>query len=325
MNARHVVRRIKRATRGARDGFNAVAGRGTAFTHQPLGRHIDPRGVRGYYCDFRHKALDAARQPNGWPHSTLSGGPADWPMPVAQAGLGYWELGLDGHDTRDRFLAIADWFVEHADDAPGGVAWRTRIARPKYGLEPGWASAMGQGETISVLLRAHQATGRDHYVDVARAALGPLETPVEKGGVMRALDGETVLEEYPSDEPCAVLNGWIFALFGVHELANATGDARATDLFERSAASLVRLLPRYDAGWWSLYSLYDHGRPDLAKPFYQRLHPVLLKGLCLARPDARLTTTADRWESQITRRSLARVALDKLRFRAHRARTERAA
>jgi hypothetical protein len=81
----------------------------------------------------------------------------------------------------------------------------------------------------------------------------------------------------------------------------------------------VELLPRYDNGWWSLYSLYDHGRPDLAKPFYQRLHPILLEALDLIHPAPRLQDYADRWRAQYTRRSVVRASLDKVYFRLFRA------
>jgi hypothetical protein len=32
------------------------------------------------------------------------------------------------------------------------------------------------------------------------------------------------------------------------------------------------MLDQYDVGWWTRYSLYPHLLPDLAKPFYHRLH-----------------------------------------------------
>jgi hypothetical protein len=191
---------------------------------------------------------------------------------------------------------------------------------PKYDLAPGWSSAMGQGEGISVLLRAHALTDDEGYLSMAIAAVEAMSVDVARGGVMRKLDGHTVLEEYPAERPAAVLNGWIFALLGVHELANVTGDPVVRRLFEQSAAGLISLLPRYDVGWWSRYSLYDHGRPDLAKPFYQRLHAVLLDALNLVRPDRRLVDMARRWESQITPRALVRATQDKLAFRLHRAR-----
>jgi hypothetical protein len=117
-----------------------------------------------------------------------------------------------------------------------------------------------------------------------------------------------------------VLNGWIFALLGGHELVNATGDERARRLRDESTAGLIALLPRYDVGWWALYSLYDHGRPDLAKPLYQRLHPVLLDGLDLAVPSPVLGEFARRWEAQLRPSAVTRAAVDKILFRLHRER-----
>ena len=309
---------MKRALIEARHGYDSLVGRGVAFQHQPLGQHIDPAGLAGYYCDFRHKAEDTARYTDGIPHDPL-GERADWPIPVAQAALGYWELRLEGHDVDEPFLALADWLVEHARPALGGLVWPCDVAVPKYGLSPGWPSAVAQSEAISVLLRAQTISDKEPYGDLARAGLAPLLTPVTAGGLSRELDGELVLEEYPTAAAGAVLNGWIVGLFGVHELATATGDERARTLFARSLSSLMALLPRYDVGWWSLYSLYDHGRPDLAKPFYQRLHPVLLDALHLVRPDPRLAQMARRWEAQMTSPALLRIAVDKAVFRTWRA------
>jgi hypothetical protein len=302
------------------EGYRATFGLGYDFSPQPLGRHIDARGLAGYYCDLRHKAVAASGFSDGFPRSGLSSDPDEYVVPIAQAALGYWDLLLEGHDTRRSFLALSEWLVRAAAPGAAGLAWRSTFPVPKYQLAPGWTSAMGQGEGISVLLRAHALTGEERYLGTARAAVEPLCADVARGGVMRKLDGHTVLEEYPAERPAAVLNGWTFALLGLHELANVTGDPGVRRLFRESAAGLISLLPRYDVGWWSRYSLYDHGRPDLAKPFYQRLHPVLLDALNLVHPDRRLVDMARRWESQITLRALGRATVDKLAFRLHRAR-----
>ena len=51
------------------------------FIPQPLGRNIDPAGLRGYYCDLRHKARHALR--------ALPGDGLEreeyWVIPIAQA------------------------------------------------------------------------------------------------------------------------------------------------------------------------------------------------------------------------------------------------
>jgi hypothetical protein len=295
-------------------GYAAMFGRTVDFAEQPLGPYVDPTGLGGYYCDLRHKATGTV---DGLPVNGF-GEPDCWVIPVAQAALGFWELKIEGEPVEGEFLGLADWLVENAGPGAGGAVWRTDFSVPKYGLEPGWTTAMGQSQAISVLLRAHLLSGREEYAELAAEAVESLLLPVPEGGTQSTIDGIPVLEEYPTKAPEAVLNGWIFGLFGLHELALTIGDERAREQFDASAAGLVRLLPRYDIGWWSLYSLGDHGRPDLAKPFYQRLHPELLEALALIHPAPELQEYANRWRRQHTRRAVLRASLDKLVFRVYR-------
>ena len=293
-----------------RRAFQSMIGSGVDFSPQPLGRHIDPQGIAGYYSDLSGKTRLSIEEMRGTEY--------DWVIPIAQVALGFWERRLDGEDVDADFLRAVDWLLEHSTEEDLGLVWRSWLPVSKYGLEPGWISAMGQGQAISVLLRAHLMSGDERYLRQAEQALGPLLVPVAEGGVQSEIDGVPVLEEYPTTRPCAVLNGWIFALWGVHELSLASGERDAGALFLRSAAGLATLLPRYELGWWSRYSLYDHGRPDLAKPFYQRLHPVMLEGLELITENHALGEYARRWRGQITPLATARVSVDKLAFRATR-------
>jgi heparosan-N-sulfate-glucuronate 5-epimerase len=303
----------------AQGSMGAYFGVGTAFHEQPAGRHIDPQGLAGYYCDFSHKVAPATAPQDAWLQTALAGGPWDWPMMVAQAALGFWERHLGGEPAAvDRFLALADWLIAYGERSALGIGWRHQVPVPKYGLAPGWISGMAQGEAISVLLRAHAHTGEARYREAAIGGFGLFTADVRDGGVMREIDGALVVEEYPTTTPTAVLNGWIFGLLGLHELRVATGEAEVAATFARTRAGLLALLERYDVGWWSRYSLRDHGRPDLAKPFYQRLHVVLLDAVDLAEPDPRLAAMARRWERDITRPAMARIAVNKTMFRVYR-------
>jgi heparosan-N-sulfate-glucuronate 5-epimerase len=297
-------------------GYLSLVGAGTEFEHQPLGPRVDPGRLDGYYLDLRAKAHAASAYPDGFPRLPREGHRADWAVPVAQAALGYWELHLEGRPTLDRFLELADWLMAHAQpDGRGGLLWHADFALPKYGLAPGWPSALGQAQAISTLLRAHAVTNSWRYAATALAAAEPLHRPVSAGGLGRRIDGLLVLEEYPTRLPCAVLNGWIAALLGVHEFWLVTGDVRARVLFDDGYEAVLRLLERYDVGWWTLYSLYPHSLRDLAKPNYQRLHPVLLDALALVRPHPVLTRMAARWRAQVTPANLARCTVEKLLFR----------
>jgi heparosan-N-sulfate-glucuronate 5-epimerase len=313
------VTRRTRLTQMAADSVGAYLEIGTGFTPQPLGVRINPRGLSGYYCDFSHKVSPEEQRPGTWLAAALAGERWRSPMAVSQAALGFWERQLAGEDTAERFLALADWLLRYGDRDGPGLTWAHEYAVPKYGLAPGWRSGMTQGEAISVLLRAHALSGEDRYRDAASAAFHPFTVDVLAGGVVRTHDGALVIEEYPATELIAVLNGWIFGLIGLHELSLVEGRPEVADTFHRARSGLLALLPRYDVGWWSRYSLGDYARPDLAKPFYQRLHVVLLDGLHLAAPDPLLSSTARRWEGQIDRRAMVRIAADKVTFRIRRA------
>lgn len=292
-------------------------GRGPWFTHQPLGPNLDPSRLDGFYCDFRHK-VEVPREPGDTLGKAAQRFFEGEVIPIAQCALGAWELYVEGRaEMGDEFLSAADALVDLAVPGPGGqgLAWYTPLKVPKYGLDDPWLSAMGQGEAISVLLRAHRLTGDDRYVEAAREAFVPLTLDVAEGGVSRRINGHLVLEEYPIERPVAVLNGWIFALFGLHELA-VHAHPPAAEVFDESLAGLLALLPAYDAGWWSLYSLdMASGMADLAKPFYQRLHPVMLRALHRIRPDRRLELMAERWERQLTRLGLMRSIANKVVYR----------
>ena len=308
-----------RIARLASDTLGAYLEIGPDFHPQPPGGRVDPGGLAGYYCDFSHKASPALQARGSWLAAALAGEPWRSPMMVSQAALGFWERHLAGEDTVERFLALADWLVRYGERDERGVGWSHDYEAPKYGLSPGWRSGMTQGEAISVLLRAHAVSGEDGYRETASAAFGPFTVEAPAGGVVRTLDGALVIEEYPTAQPTAVLNGWIFGLLGLHELSLVDDRAAVADVLGRTRAGLLALLARYDVGWWSCYSLGRYGRPDLAKPFYQRLHVVLLDAVDMVEPDPVLATTARRWESQITRSAMARIAVDKLAFRGRRA------
>jgi heparosan-N-sulfate-glucuronate 5-epimerase len=104
--------------------------------------------------------------------------------------------------------------------------------------------------------------------------------PVAQGGVTDTYDGQITYEEYPAQPAPHVLNGMIFALFGVWDLVRTqSDDARAAAIFERGAASVEALLPRYDTGWWSLYDLYHLEVAAPRNPCTAHYHDIHIKEL----------------------------------------------
>jgi heparosan-N-sulfate-glucuronate 5-epimerase len=220
------------------------------------------------------------------------------PVAIGQYALAIFHGWLSSarEDDRRRFLRLADWFVEHqAEDG----CWYVHADVVIYRLRAPWPSAMAQGRGLSVLARAWQDTGEERYIKAARRALDAFTRPLDQGGVTGSHEGLITYEEYPAQPPPHVLNGSIFALFGLWDMARVLpGDGRAATLFERGAATVEALLPQYDTGWWSLCDLYHlkAGFPrNPCTAHYHDIHIKQLKVLHAITGRESFATVAQRW------------------------------
>ncbi|VDK45502.1 unnamed protein product [Taenia asiatica] len=175
--------------------------------------------------------------------------------------------------ARQRLMAAAEWLMENqAQDGSWRVPAKHAFTRDVY-LKPGWCSAMGQGQGISLLVRVSQLTGEKDLLTAAYRALAPFSrsvhlsrSPDEACGVRANFLGQSTLpwyEEYPAVPSVFVLNGFIFSLIGLYDLSkvasvNGSNDAaitKASQLLEEGIGTLARVLPLYDSGTGSFYDL----------------------------------------------------------------------
>jgi heparosan-N-sulfate-glucuronate 5-epimerase len=269
--------------------------------NQPLGQRIAPDGVRGYYIDMRVKAKSPA-----WPSSDLP--PLDQALQVviAQWGLGAYEHWLEtgSEEWLAGARAACDHFVAaQRRDGPLAGGWAHEWSFPhSFRLDPGWLSGMAQGEIASLLVRVHAETGEDALAEAALRGLGPLTVPSAEGGVRVDLEGGPFFEEYPTDPASMVLNGGIFAIWGVRDVAVALGDADAARLFEASADALAAGIGRWDLGYWSRYDLYPHKRVNIASNAYHQLHIDQLAAMNAIAPRPALVDAEARFRRYYRRR-----------------------
>jgi len=229
-------------------------------------------------------------------------GPQHNPIAISQYALGnYNRWAADGSDDRKRkFLVCADWLVDNLEVAQGDLlAWQHHFDwRYRQILRAPWHSGLAQGQGISVLVRAHAMTEEEGYRECAEEAMRSLMAPVSEGGTLWTWEDEGVwVEEYLVDPPTHILNGHVWALWGVWDFALATGDEAAKRLFDTAIITLKQRLADYDTGYWSLYELSGTKLPMLASPFYHRLHIAQLRGLHRITGDAVFDEYADRWAS----------------------------
>lgn len=209
-----------------------------------------------------------------------------FPISIGQMGLAIFHTWLKSgaENDKQRFLKFADWFYANADMSDTlGARWLTDVALPQYHNPGPWQSAFSQSRGISILLRSYQLTGNKAFAEMAEKALTPFTVPVSDGGVRAATTWGPFYEEYTSTEPTLVLNGFIFALCGLHEFTRVFPEnTLAMELFNDGLDTLEKILPEYDMGFWSRYNLCRanwHPAIDPATVSYQRLHATQLKML----------------------------------------------
>ena len=160
-----------------------------------------------------------------------------------------------------QFYYAADWLVRHQDERGGWKIMVSRtVAEGQLSLEPGWYSAMAQGQAMSLLVRAHARSSHQKYLDAAMRALALFDISSVDGGVVaRFMDQYVWYEEYPTVPPCFVLNGFMYALIGLYDVAVTAppgdGQSTAMRLYRTGVASLRRMLPLFDTGSGTVYDL----------------------------------------------------------------------
>jgi len=250
--------------------------------------------------EIREDFSEYDRDASGLPfYAGRDGHPVYNPVTISQYGLhryNQWSMDSGKADEKD-FLKAASWLCRSAEKGPmGSAVWPYRFDIPLYGIKHPWISGMAQAEAISLLLRAHQHTGETVYLETARRAYAVLPLPVKDGGVLAAFpDGGILIEEYPSPRGItAVLNGLLFAIFGVLEYSSYLEEADAGAFLRNLLDSLRANIERYDCGYWSSYDLHDTGR--LSSRIYHRLHILQLTALSACVQEPWIETIRDRWD-----------------------------
>jgi hypothetical protein len=154
----------------------------------------------------------------------------------------------------------------------------------------------------------------ERYNEIAVKAMRPFSLTTDAGGVTTFTEDGPFYEEYPSQPPRHVLNGFIYALFGLRDLVRFTNNAEADRLWQDGLATLKKWLPRYDIGFWSLYQLPESPRNPATVP-YHRLHVNQLSVLAQITSESIFVQYRDLWQSYLASRMKAwRTLPSKLRW-----------
>lgn len=142
---------------------------------------------------------------------------------------------------------LAQALVARAIPKGDGLVWE--YLWPYSGARPPWTSGMAQAVAAQILARTSVLTGDVTLLDVARRAYAAIP-----GRLILQLPSGPWIRHY-SFARLVVLNSQLQSTASILEYAKLSGDTAAADLGAQLAETTKALLPRFDTGAWTLYSL----------------------------------------------------------------------
>lgn len=219
--------------------------------------------------------------------------------------VSWWALKELELERNDEFMQMAFWLRENSifDESLGRI-WPMTFPWVEHGmpLKPPWPNAMAQGMAMSVYVRAYRLTGDDYWAEECLDGLPVFQTPCDRGGVLSNFSGKgNFYEMYPGPAPSVphVLDGFCFALFGLHEaslletvskMENRINEARLR--FQKGIETLRRFISLWDfEGIWSYYGNYGY----LTSNLYHTLNYLWIDVLGKLSESRRLIDLAGKW------------------------------
>ena len=162
---------------------------------------------------------------------------------------------------------------------------------------PPWTSGMAQAVAAQALARAGTLLGDQTLLDAADAAYASVARLLSPPAPAKPWIALYSFDRVP------VLNAQLQAALSIGDYATISGNAAASALAARMTDAARRLLPKFDTGYWSLYSL----RGDESPLDYHDYVIGLLRKLATRTGDAAWQEAADRFEAYETESPVVRL------------------
>lgn len=222
------------------------------------------------------------------------------PTTIALFALGNYQYYIDDPKRNEKNLALFSssvrWLSNNCFKKNRRVYWYFLFDWPTEGLKSPWHSGLTQGLCISVLVRAYLETGNSSFADLAEGGFEVLNSEINDDGALFHEGSDFWMEEYPTNQPNHVLNGFVYAIFGLFDLRYITQSHDAEKSLANSIKTLENNLKSYDLGFWSSYDLKRMCPASLA---YHKLHIDQLKSLHSLTGKAIFLKYSCRWENYL--------------------------
>ena len=267
-----------------------LTGKSIWHVNQDIGKCFSIDSIKGYYNNMTEKVtkMPELLDNDGLPLLNTGNGEVEMPVAIFQYGLGAYDLYLQTVEEKylKKFNQAVAWAIRNQDDEGRWDTFSYIYPDNPYG-------AMSQGEGVSLLLRAYKQTGDARYLESAKMAIDFMLKPLEDGGTTLYNNDKVIFKEY-THLP-TVLNGWIFAWWGLYDYVCITKDkGKYKTLLDNSLQTLERMLPSFSNSYWSIYDLENR----IASPFYHNLHIAQMQAMYKLSGDEIFNQYANRWENQ---------------------------
>ena len=308
-----------------------LVGRSRSGTREPRVNQASFADDRQYFMRFQRKAAyHGPFDQDGVPLLDYQGdiGLQYNPIAISRYGLARFNRWTQTRAQEDEkaWLAAATWLERHLTPNHAGIqVWMHEFDWPyREVLRAPWYSGLAQGSGVSLLVRAADVTGDWRFAKTAHCAFNAFYHTINAGGVIaKDTQNRVWIEEYIVMPPSHILNGFIWALWGVYDYMRFTGALEARALFDKCVATIESALPEYDTGRWSLYELPPSrnalrrtGPQMLASRYYHELHIVQLRVLYRLTGISTFEVFADRWQRYLdSRMNRTRALVEKAAFK----------
>lgn len=271
---------------------------GTVNLEEKLGAYyIDMRPARIHYED---NIYSGGFDDDGVPTCGINGEQVYLPVNIAQYGFMLHADYLENPDTNTLKVlhACINRLIDISSEYKNSLVWWHNFKNEKYNIPAPWASAMAQGEIISLFLRYYQVTNDSYYLELALKTYQFLLFEDKEISVREIdEDGNLWFQEYPSKPSSYVLNGFVYTVFGLFDLFRVTELPQVKKDLNASLKTLIENIHRFDAGYWSYYDLDKY---ELVRFYYQQnVHVPQMEILYLLTGEPIFKKYKLKWEKQI--------------------------
>lgn len=253
-----------------------------SIPYNPVGKYPTMYDNPPKFYEKRKRTMEYDE--NGIPMLSIDGNVVYHPVYMIQYALSEYGFFMSTHDISyfETAKKISEWLIDRQDVDNG--CWYYSydyVHEPTQCLlKAPWASAMAQGQAISLLTRMYHATKDKKYLLAAMKATTILDVPISSGGLASELWGHTIYEEFPTIPYSITLNGFMFCVLGLYDLSQTIEDKRVTKLWNEAKDAIMFMVPLYDGDIMSTYCLSHVTMGNIKRYWagaYHSIHIIMLQ------------------------------------------------